>query len=90
MVTNQTEVDAVAERIRLYLSDHPNAADTIEGVATWWLSGNPSRDWINTVRRAIELLAESGEITTKTLPDGAVTVERSIQSGRGIGKTNSA
>ena len=87
MVTNQTEVDAVTERIRLYLSDHPNAADTVEGVAIWWLSGNASRDWINTVQRAIDQLAESGEITTKTLPDGAVIVERSIRSGRGIGKS---
>ena len=82
MVSNQTEVNAVAARIRLYLSDHPNAADTVEGVATWWLSGNASRDWINTVQRAIEQLAESGEITTKTLADGTVIVERSDRSGR--------
>jgi hypothetical protein len=30
------------ERIQQYIEAHPEAADTAEGIATWWLSGLPA------------------------------------------------
>jgi hypothetical protein len=32
-------VRAAAESIQQYLADHPDAADTSEGIRVWWLSG---------------------------------------------------
>lgn len=29
------------ERIQTYIEKYPDAADTAEGIATWWLSGMP-------------------------------------------------
>ena len=83
MDASQAEVDAVAIRISRYLNEHPDAADTVEGVALWWLSGNRSNEWMRTVQRAIEQLAGSGEVAIRVLPDGAVMVELNDRHGCG-------
>ena len=36
---NDSDVQRIADRIECYLKSHPNAADTIEGIAKWWLPG---------------------------------------------------
>ena len=74
-----TDVAAVADAIRCYLCDHPNAADTLSGVALWWLSGHAGDEWVTTVQRAIEQLVERGEVARQTLSDGTVIYERNKQ-----------
>jgi len=34
---NDSDVQQIADKIECYLKDHPNAADTIEGITKWWL-----------------------------------------------------
>lgn len=34
---NDSDVRQIADQITRYLQNHPNAADTIEGIAKWWL-----------------------------------------------------
>ena len=36
---NDSDVQQIADEIECYLKNHPNAADTIEGIAKWWLRG---------------------------------------------------
>lgn len=36
---NDSNVQQIADRIECYLKNHPNAADTIEGIIKWWLPG---------------------------------------------------
>lgn len=36
---NDYDVQIIADQIECYLKDHPNAADTIEGITKWWLTG---------------------------------------------------
>lgn len=72
----RADEENIADQIRRYLHDHPNAADTLEGIALWWLSGNTSNEWLTTVQRAIDRLVASGEVVRKTLPDGTVIVGR--------------
>jgi hypothetical protein len=36
---NDADVQQIAELIECYLKNHPNAADTIEGITKWWLPG---------------------------------------------------
>lgn len=69
-------IDALAATIRRYLLDHPNAADTSDGVARWWLAGGAGEAWLSSVRRAIEQLVERGEMVGQTLRDGTVIYER--------------
>ena len=75
-------VAALADRIRRYMREHPNAADTLEGVAAWWLSGSAEGEWLENVRRAIEQLVAQGEMGRKTLGDGTVIYERNKERGR--------
>lgn len=37
--SNNYDVQKIADQIECYLKDHPNAADTIEGITKWWLPG---------------------------------------------------
>ena len=34
---NNSDVRQIADLIECYLKNHPNAADTIEGITKWWL-----------------------------------------------------
>ena len=36
---NDSDVQKIADQIECYLKNHPNAADTIEGITQWWLPG---------------------------------------------------
>ena len=36
---NNSDVEQIANQIECYLKNHPNAADTIEGITKWWLPG---------------------------------------------------
>ena len=79
MYAENPDIDAVAATIRRYLLDHPNAADTLQGVARWWLSGDAGEEWLSKVQRAIEQLVNRGEMVRKTLRDGTVIYERNKQ-----------
>lgn len=35
---NDSDVQQIADYIECYLNEHPNAADTIEGITKWWFS----------------------------------------------------
>jgi len=36
---NESDAQQIADQIECYLKNHPNAADTIEGITKWWLPG---------------------------------------------------
>ena len=77
MNAGNTAIDELAERIRRYTREHPHAADTLEGVAVWWLSGSGEGEWLGNVRKALEHLVSCGDMGRKTLVDGTVIYERS-------------
>lgn len=67
--TEQDET-AVAQQIRDYLVNHPNAADSLEGIVAWWL-GTPQRSTrLEIVRDALEQLQLKGLVVRRALPDG--------------------
>jgi hypothetical protein len=76
MNAQYTDIAAVAAAIRRYLREHPNAADTLEGIARWWLSGNSGNELLTDVERALEELVAGGEVVRQTLRDGTVIFER--------------
>lgn len=83
MNAKNPDIDAVAASVHRYLLDHPNAADTLEGVAQWWLSGDAGHEWLSKVQRAIEQLVSRGEMVRRTLRDGTVIYERNKQDVSG-------
>jgi hypothetical protein len=63
------EVESIAHEVERYVSLHPTAADTPEGIARWWLTGE-RQPALNRVEAALELLVQRGTLSRKALPDG--------------------
>jgi DNA-binding IclR family transcriptional regulator len=53
MESNTASIPKLAFKILDYLRRHPNAKDSVEGIADWWVGEDPSE-----VRRALETLVE--------------------------------
>ena len=51
-----------------YCADHPNAADSVEGVRRWWLA-NPAVP-LTDVEEVLEALVEREMLDIRRLPDG--------------------
>lgn len=59
-VFRSRDVSRVLVDILAYLADHPEADDTIEGVAQWWLLEQRIRQQIPVVEKALAVLVEKG------------------------------
>lgn len=68
----EPHVELVAQQIRTYLKDHPQAADSLAGVVSWWLPAGQSSPQPDVVRAALELLQVQGVVSRRVLPDGNV------------------
>lgn len=54
--------EEMAEAIRGYLAEHPQAMDTTEGIAEWWLMRQEVRASVATVARVLRRLTDSGVV----------------------------
>lgn len=68
----------IAEAIRRYLSDHPKAADTVEGIAGWWLVAERYQPTQEEVQQALDDLVAKGMVIRKEVLNGRV-----VYSGKG-------
>jgi hypothetical protein len=70
MVPTERHSTVTVPAIRRYCAQHPNAADTVEGVRRWWLADLVcSREEIE---RALAELVARGEVAERSLADGTV------------------
>lgn len=56
------DVRSIAEDIMEYLRRHPNASDSFDGVALWWLLQQAIERDMDLVKQALEQLAREGRI----------------------------
>jgi Fe2+ or Zn2+ uptake regulation protein len=63
---------ALIDAILAYLSHHPQAADSADGVTRWWLARNGSGPSRLEVERALTKMVERGLLRSVELPDGTV------------------
>jgi Fe2+ or Zn2+ uptake regulation protein len=68
MSTSETP-DVVVMALLDYLARHPQAADTLAGVARWWV-GDDSRYSLEQVRHALDRLVDGGALRRERLADG--------------------
>ena len=61
--------DELAKRLLRYLTQHPTAKDTAEGIATWWLRRQHIEQSVEAVRRALQLLIARGLLIERQGPD---------------------
>jgi hypothetical protein len=63
---DDSDVKKVAEQISGYLKIHPNAADTVEGIAKWWLPGKRIEISKTMIQRALDQLVSSSVVEINT------------------------
>jgi hypothetical protein len=80
MAYSLSSADA-AELILRYVSAHPDACDSLEGICDWWLVRQKYDDTRLAVASALVQLVADGRIEASTGVDGA-TVYRAMPTAR--------
>jgi hypothetical protein len=62
----------VVDAIHRYLTAHPDAADSAEGIATWWLPSIGIVSSVQEVEAALEQMQTLGLVNKRRLADGRV------------------
>jgi hypothetical protein len=58
-VDEKRREEEVAEIVLGYLAEHPDASDTLEGIAEWWIMRQQTRVEVTTLAKVLRHLAES-------------------------------
>ena len=61
----------IISELRGYVDAHPHAADTLQGVSRWWLTGVGSAATLLEIETILEQLVADGTIDRRELPDGS-------------------
>ena len=71
---------ALADEIAAYLESHPAAADSAEGILTWWLARQRYAQTKRNVEQALEYLTEQGLVRISEGPRGRIYSSASRRS----------
>lgn len=82
MSTDDELVSQVADNIERYLMQRPEAADTAEGIGTWWLPSPLGADALPVVVAALRQLETRG-VVVRIERSGGVTLYSSALRRRG-------
>jgi len=67
------------EAVRRYLRERPDAADTVAGIAQWWLPAEMRGAPTPQLRQALADLIAAGEVRCTVLPDGSELYARGTE-----------
>lgn len=69
-----------------YLARHPQAQDTVEGIAEWWILEQRAHTSVAQVKAALERLVARGLVAAQTSREGRVFYRAQAAGGRrGVG-----
>ena len=71
-VNDEGGVRAVAEEIARYLQQHPEAADSVEGIRRWWIARQRFEESLAAMQKALDYLEQQGVVAKKTFGDQRV------------------
>ena len=60
----ERQIQELVQSIRTYLSQRPDAADTLEGITRWWVRSASLDLSPQLVEAALEILIQEGVVTT--------------------------
>ena len=75
-----SEIERISEELLCYIEANPNAKDTREGIARWWIARQRIASALEAVDAAIALLIARGLVSESTLADGTRVYGRSERS----------
>ena len=67
--TRDADVESIARDLERYIATHPAAADTVDGIARWWLARTVQPP-VSDVEAALDVLVRRGVLSRRLLPDG--------------------
>ena len=73
---NPQDNEDLVRRIHSYLSDHENAADSLHGIAQWWLGEKQGAYRLCHVEEALNELIKRRVVQKETNVDGTVIYKR--------------
>ena len=76
------EGEGLGGRILRYLDEHPDAADTAEGIRGWWLLEQVFKESVGDVEDALDLLVSRGIVARIDRPDMPPVYRRARRDGR--------
>jgi hypothetical protein len=76
--SNDGDVERIALEVERYVLCHPAAADTLDGIARWWLVRAVHPPLV-LVEAALERLVRRGVLTRHQLPDGNCVYSRAAR-----------
>ena len=79
MAEHADMITEIQESVLGYLSEHPGAADSVDGIRNWWLYQRMARASVERVQRALDELEANGAIERATLHDGSVLYRRTAR-----------
>ncbi|MET3653940.1 hypothetical protein [Dyella japonica] len=62
----------VERAVLAYLHQHPDAADTLDGIVSWWLPQQRYETERQRIEQVLRALVERGQLRRDNLPGGAV------------------
>lgn len=65
-------IRAIADRIARYLEQHPEAADSTEGIQRWWLGPDTPAERIDYIERALTRLEANGRVRKSVVGGKAI------------------
>jgi hypothetical protein len=60
----------IEQAVIAYLNNHPQAADTLDGIVAWWLPRQRYETARERIASVVDGLVDAGVLRCKALPDG--------------------
>lgn len=79
MTLDENRVEVVAGEIARYLVQHPDAADTFDGITRWWITRIRFDEASQVVGEALDGLVREGRVVKERLPDGTLLYRSALQ-----------
>ncbi len=68
----EVDVESLAREILRYLEAHGEAADTVDGIARWWIKRQRLEETRWRVQRALDYLVDEALVQSKVTPAGRI------------------
>lgn len=77
MKSPNADISVIAQEIIRYLEGHMNAADSVDGIAKWWLSRQRYEETLERVQQALDMLVSKGVLKRSITASGNTVYSRS-------------
>jgi Fe2+ or Zn2+ uptake regulation protein len=77
-MTDEAPILAIAREVEAYLTSHPAAADTAQGILRWWLPRVRVEESAAALQRALDVLVERGVVVRREVHGGGIVYSKAL------------